>query len=641
VGLIPITISSVISYTQSSTTYTQMWSNSLESTGTQITNTIDNWFEQRRGDSLVVSGSPIVHMWTDDIYSQSASAADKLYANTEIGELFTDVIKHYGAYNEIYLLDPNGIVLKSVNAENWTHAEAVGTNLAAEDFTVACILNKAVEDYTYLSDFARSADGSHIEISISSPVINENSVFVGIVVMVIDHEFVSDVFLSAEGLGVSGEAYLVNKNLYWLTDSSNTYYLDTNAAYTSIDDTILVEKISQPAAVECMASKEDVLSTNNLDYRGIEVMGHYAYVDICDAPNSPWIVVAEIDVDEALQPVNDMLTYTLWIIGVSIVAVVITAYLFGNSIAKPIVRMNDFVQLVAKEDLTDKLDYENNYETGELAEGLRDMQSSLISNTLRNKTMSVQLSSSAEELSSSAEEVSSSSENIASSQQQISKGASNQVVSITDTQRKFTDLSDGIRVIREKVGDIGQISDMIKNIANQTNMLALNAAIEAARAGEAGRGFNVVADQVRKLAEESRKAVANTEDMLRDITEITAKQETNALDIMKAIDSIATVAEETSASTEESAAAAEEQAGSMELITSTAQQLLTLADGLAIQIKATKINSEDSQKYERKVNVSDAQRLEKTVKTVKINPTLEEKDSEKEIIEPITAEQAF
>jgi methyl-accepting chemotaxis protein len=203
-----------------------------------------------------------------------------------------------------------------------------------------------------------------------------------------------------------------------------------------------------------------------------------------------------------------------------------------------------------------------------------------------NREISQNLASSAEQLSSNSEEVSSSSENIASSQQQISKGAANQVISITETQKKFTDLVQDIQTIRDKANDINQVAILIQNISNQTNMLALNAAIEAARAGEAGRGFNVVADQVRKLADESRKAAASTDGMLKEITIITKKQEKSALEILKSIDSIATVAEETSASTEESAAAAEEQAASMESITSASQQLLKYAEKLAQQFES-------------------------------------------------------
>jgi len=96
---------------------------------------------------------------------------------------------------------------------------------------------------------------------------------------------------------------------------------------------------------------------------------------------------------------------------------------------------------------------------------------------------------------------------------------------------KLTELIDSIYIIRdsfqhvsEKVGDLSQninninsITDVINNIANRTNLLALNAAIEAARAGAAGKGFSVVADEIRKLAEQSKLSTENIKSLVISI----------------------------------------------------------------------------------------------------------------------------
>lgn len=71
--------------------------------------------------------------------------------------------------------------------------------------------------------------------------------------------------------------------------------------------------------------------------------------------------------------------------------------------------------------------------------------------------------------------------------------------------------------LAENAKQVGQIIQLVGDIANQTNLLALNASIEAARAGEHGRGFAVVADEIRKLADESAKAVSGISDLLNNI----------------------------------------------------------------------------------------------------------------------------
>jgi methyl-accepting chemotaxis protein len=89
--------------------------------------------------------------------------------------------------------------------------------------------------------------------------------------------------------------------------------------------------------------------------------------------------------------------------------------------------------------------------------------------------------------------------------------------SIYKISNSFNEIGEKIKKLSENIHNINKITDVIKSIAGQTNLLALNAAIEAARAGEAGKGFSVVADEIGKLAEQSKVSSENIQLLLKSI----------------------------------------------------------------------------------------------------------------------------
>lgn len=158
------------------------------------------------------------------------------------------------------------------------------------------------------------------------------------------------------------------------------------------------------------------------------------------------------------------------------------------------------------------------------------------------------------------------SENLSNSLEEISTTIS----TVASNAQVLADVHDTVmeysKEVKNSMQETAQVLDIIKGIANKTNMIGLNAAIEASRAGEYGRGFSVVANEIRKLSASSNEAVEKINEILQ-----------------KAIDSVTRIVDEiqkTNDSTQEQAATTEEINASVEELSSISKMLIELGKGI-------------------------------------------------------------
>jgi len=418
-----------------------------------------------------------------------------------------------------------------------------------------------------------------------------------------------------------------------------------------------------------------------IDSKGVQTIEVYAQI-----PSAGWTLGIAVPKAEIMAPLAALRNIFLLIDIIALIVVALITMFVAGKISKPIVELAASAEQMASGDLTVKVDVSGNDEVGHLGRAFNRMSENLSALLSRVKSSADLVGNSSQNMYISATEAGRVSEQVAVAITDLAKGASEQAESVQRGASMVEDITAGVGaisdnasnsvIITEKVNEsvrhgsdtvgkqvkmveesrravgavgesvdalaekskrIGQIVEVIRSIADQTNLLALNAAIEAARAGEQGRGFAVVADEVRKLAEQTaassqeisaliaetqkgtdeavlqmhntekiveaqekaaedtrtsfaeiEKAVFEIIGAINNVAAAANQQSAATVEVSDVIANIASVAEETSASTEEVAAATEEQSATVHEIADASEKLLAEAKELLAEVQKFK-----------------------------------------------------
>jgi len=403
---------------------------------------------------------------------------------------------------------------------------------------------------------------------------------------------INGIMQQREGLGKSGETYLVGSDHKMRSDS----FLDPEnfSVAGSFGKNNLAKSEQIDAALA--GHKGNLIGpdyTNVISGKDNIVMASYSPVKVGDLT---WALVAEIDEPEALAAAITLKKIMMVIALVGILAIIAVALLMARSITGPINRVISGMQ--ASADQVASASGQVSSASQQLAEGASEQASSL------------------EETSASLEIMSSGAKVSATNSEQANGKSQDAKAQAERGQSAMVQLNSAMEKIKSSSDETAKIIKTIDEIAFQTNLLALNAAVEAARAGDAGKGFAVVAEEVRNLAQRSAEAAKGTaeliagsqensnlgvsatgevssileevvggimevSDLIQDVTTSANEQSRGVSEINTAVAQLDSVTQSNAAGAEESASAAEEMSAQASEMQSLVQQLVGIIAGSA------------------------------------------------------------
>ncbi|GAA4714421.1 methyl-accepting chemotaxis protein [Brevibacillus fulvus] len=635
IGLVPMGVATTIMYQQSTAEIMENEQTSMQVLAENTAQSMQQWLEIRQAELQLAAK-------TDNMRSLDPQQQIRL-VNT--------LKEQSQAYEAVLFTDEHGIVRAH------TRKESINVmNLADRDY-----FKKGMQGQASFSDVIVSKGTGKRITPIATPVLGQDGQVHGVLSASVQIDTLIDKFLSAKTVNSNGMYPILVDNLGVIQYHPNQELIGkkTTEAGFAPDMVSLMETGSKASG---SAVIDDHGETAVVAYAPLEINGFSVYLHVPQ--------------QAILSATVAMKMMAIWIAIVAALLIIIVAWLIARSISRPIRVVSEQVKKIAEGDLTgNNLALRRKDELGQLAQHINHMKESLKEFIGQVHVAADYVAESAGEFTANAEQLSKTTEQITISMQHVSEGAAQQSVGVNTSVIHLDELSRGvqqiadssasiaeasgytiqkatnggeavektvsrmqsihaavtdtdqlIRLLEERSTEIGEISEVITGIAGQTNLLALNAAIEAARAGEHGRGFAVVADEVRKLAEESQvssskiaqlieqiqqdmvrsleamrhvkeqvedglhavretdshfyeivKSAQDVTDQIREMAAISEEMAAGTQQVTSSFSEIARITDEANHNTQEVAAATEEQLASMEEITSSAQTLNMMA----------------------------------------------------------------
>jgi len=348
ISLLPIIFISIFVYSATKERVTEQVVSQLELIAQIQENRINTAIDQNLERLVTVSRRSALN---EILVKENYQTTQK---NLEIKKILEEAKSSIRSFNDILILDVDGYVIAATNPN------AVGTNYENEEFFQKGRVEENVESF-YLDE------NYDVRVYLSGPIHAQEDL-VGIVVVIeSDVENILSLIKDYSGLGKSGEILLARRDL-----NGNALFITPSRFHANAALRRIVSKNNRNEPITQALSKNEILLTNAVDYRGKRVLAATRYID-----KSDWGLVVKIDEEEAFEPLKQLKDYFIYSTLITSVFAILTALYLAQNITNPIIQLTEVTSKIRQGDMRQKVNIKSNDEIGRLADSFNAMSNKL------------------------------------------------------------------------------------------------------------------------------------------------------------------------------------------------------------------------------------------------------------------------